>query len=95
MRVVYAEDRRDRRPMIRLSPRERDVLAILARGRSNAEIGEALGMRPATAKNYVYRLAETLGMTRIELAIWAHTHPAALKGEPAACEIHPPGSTAD
>ena len=95
MQIVYASGRRDQRLMVKLTPRERDVLALLARGRSNGEIGAALSMAPSTAKNYIYRLAEMLGMTRIELAIWAHTHPAALRGEPVDSEIHRPGSTAD
>lgn len=36
-----------------LTPRERQVLALLPRGLSNAELGRALGVAPATIKTYV------------------------------------------
>ncbi|HEV7437774.1 MAG TPA: response regulator transcription factor [Pseudorhizobium sp.] len=54
-----------RRPVIRpgdpgpldvLSHREREVLIEVARGKTNAEIGSALGMSPLTAKTHVSRI---------------------------------------
>jgi DNA-binding NarL/FixJ family response regulator len=36
-----------------LTPRERDVLHLLAQGRSNAEIGARLGLTRKTTSNYV------------------------------------------
>jgi len=44
-----------------LSDRERDVLAEVARGKTNAEIGEALFMSPLTAKTHVSRILGKLG----------------------------------
>jgi DNA-binding NarL/FixJ family response regulator len=44
------------RPAPRLSPRERQVLALLVEGRTQPEIAEALGISPATAKTHVARL---------------------------------------
>ena len=44
-----------------LTPREREVLALVGRGMSNAEIGEALTLSPATARTYVSRLLAKLG----------------------------------
>jgi DNA-binding NarL/FixJ family response regulator len=44
------------RPVPRLSPRERQVLALLVEGRTQAEIAEALKISPATAKTHVARL---------------------------------------
>ncbi len=44
-----------------LTDRERDVLAAVGRGLSNAEIGEALFMSPLTAKTHVSRLRSKLG----------------------------------
>jgi len=44
------------RPSPRLSPRERQVLALLVEGRTQPEIAAALGISPATAKTHVARL---------------------------------------
>ena len=90
MRVVHAEDRRDQRLMIRLSPRERDVLTHVAQGRTNVQIATALRIAPATAKNHVYRLSSATGLTRIELAVWAATNPEVLVGGAAATELRLP-----
>ena len=56
-----------------LSPREREVLVELARGRSNAEIGAVLFMSEATVKAHVTHLFTKLDRTnRVQLAILAH-----------------------
>ncbi len=49
-----------RGPLARLTGRQREVLMHLAQGRSNAEIAEALGMRPNTAKNHLKAILKTL-----------------------------------
>ena len=55
-----------------LSPREMDVLAWLARGKSNKEIGEVLHLSEITVRNYVSTILEKLHLNnRIELAIYA------------------------
>jgi DNA-binding NarL/FixJ family response regulator len=43
-------------PLDVLSEREREVLAQVARGKTNAEIGESLFMSPLTAKTHVSRI---------------------------------------
>jgi DNA-binding NarL/FixJ family response regulator len=43
-----------------LSPREREVLALVAEGRSNNEIGAALFISPITVRNHVSRILEKL-----------------------------------
>ncbi|RKN47860.1 response regulator transcription factor [Micromonospora endolithica] len=43
-----------------LTAREREVLAMIAAGRSNTEIGEALRMSPLTAKTHVSRIITKL-----------------------------------
>ncbi|GIG39343.1 response regulator [Cellulomonas phragmiteti] len=48
-------------PLDVLSEREREVLAEVARGRTNAEIGRSLYMSPLTAKTHVSRILGKLG----------------------------------
>jgi DNA-binding NarL/FixJ family response regulator len=56
-----------------LTPREIEVLAAVARGLSNAEIGEALYMSAATAKTHVGRLLTKLNVRdRTHLVIAAY-----------------------
>jgi DNA-binding NarL/FixJ family response regulator len=45
-----------------LSPREQEVLALLALGRTNAEIGEQLFLSVDTVKTYVRRVFAKLGV---------------------------------
>jgi DNA-binding NarL/FixJ family response regulator len=55
-----------------LSPREMDVLALVARGWSNKEIGQALNLSEITARNYVTTMLEKLHLrNRVELATYA------------------------
>lgn len=56
-----------------ITPREREVLLLVARGRSNAEIGEELHMSAATAKTHVSRLLAKLGARdRTQLVVIAY-----------------------
>jgi DNA-binding NarL/FixJ family response regulator len=56
-----------------LTPREREVLLAVARGRSNAEIAEDLHMSAATAKTHVSRLLAKLGARdRAQLVVIAY-----------------------
>lgn len=58
-----------------LSDREMDVLALLARGKTNAEIGQALNLSEKTIGNYVSTIFEKLGLNnRVELAAYAYEH---------------------
>lgn len=55
-----------------LSPREREVLRLIARGMENAEIADELGISPRTAKNHVSNILAKLGLpSRIQAAIYA------------------------
>jgi len=59
-------------PIEDLSPREHEVLRLVARGLENAEIAEELGISPRTAKNHVSNILVKLGMpSRIQAAIYA------------------------
>ncbi|KAB7836117.1 response regulator transcription factor [Streptomyces mobaraensis] len=58
-----------------LTDRERAVLTLLARGKSNAEIGAALLMGAATAKDHVSAILAKLGAAnRVQAAVLAHHH---------------------
>jgi DNA-binding NarL/FixJ family response regulator len=55
-----------------LSPRELEVLRLVARGLENSEIAAELGISPRTAKNHLSSILSKLGMdNRIQAAIYA------------------------
>ena len=54
-----------------LSPRERKVVALVAEGKSNAQIAMATGLSPSTVKDYVANACHKLGVEgRVGLAVW-------------------------
>lgn len=58
-----------------LSPREKEVLRLVAEGKSNKEIAGALNLSDITVRNYISNMLEKLGLTnRVELAAFALTH---------------------
>jgi DNA-binding CsgD family transcriptional regulator len=58
---------------LRLTPREREVLALVAEGRSNRQIGELLFMAESTAGVHVSNILAKLGVARrSEAAVVAH-----------------------
>jgi len=60
------------RPLDRLSPRELDVLTVLARGRSNREIARTLGIGEETVKAHVSNILAKLNLAdRTQAAIFA------------------------
>ena len=57
--------------LARLTEREREILALFARGLSYAQIAQVRGNKPLTIRNAVYRIQDKLGVgTRQELVVW-------------------------
>ena len=62
-------------PVEQVSPRELEVLRLIARGMENAEIGETLSISPRTAKNHVSSILAKLGLPgRVQAATYAVRH---------------------
>jgi DNA-binding NarL/FixJ family response regulator len=57
----YTDDKKDD-PLARLSAREREVLQLLAEGRTGAQIAERLSLSQKTVETYRARLVEKLGI---------------------------------
>lgn len=58
-----------------LTEREREVLRLVAAGRSNGEIARGLFLGEATVKTHVSKLLHKIGARdRIQLVVWAHEH---------------------
>lgn len=69
LRVVNAKGR----PL--LTPREEQVVALVADGQSNREVAAELGLSEHTIKKYLLRIFDKLGIsTRVELVLYAFSH---------------------
>jgi DNA-binding NarL/FixJ family response regulator len=72
---------RDAEGLERLTPREREVLTLVGRGHSNAEIAEQLVLSPLTAKTHVARLFAKLGARdRAQLVVTAYESGLVVRG---------------
>jgi DNA-binding NarL/FixJ family response regulator len=70
-RRMVATDRPNS-PLSRLSPRERQVLALLSRGWDNARIGRALFISQHTVRTHIHNILEKLGVhSKLEAATFA------------------------
>ena len=70
---VHAVDIDVRRRLDELTPRERQVLALIGQGRSNAEIAELLVIADSTAKTHVKRiLAKIDARDRAQAVVFAY-----------------------
>jgi DNA-binding CsgD family transcriptional regulator/class 3 adenylate cyclase len=75
---IVGSDREDvdaPRAPTNLSPREREVVVLIARGLSNRQIAEDLSISPATVERHVANILAKLGFhSRARIAAWAVAH---------------------
>ena len=64
MQLVKASTPAQRDLLAALSPQERRVLALIAEGRTNKEVGNELGLAEKTVKNYLSNVFDKLHVTR-------------------------------
>jgi DNA-binding NarL/FixJ family response regulator len=59
----------------RLTPRQRQILAMVCDGMANKDIAAELGIRHQVVKNYLRAILTAAGMcTRTELVVFAFSH---------------------
>ena len=73
------------RPEDALSPREQEVLRLVAEGRANKQIGRALGISERTVKSHLGSVFRQIGVTdRTSAALWARDHLSGLRTDDSA-----------
>ncbi len=73
LRHVRRQVRPESDPLAPLTPREREIAVLMARGATNAEISEQLFLSGNTVKTHVKAVLTKLGLPdRIQVVIWAY-----------------------
>lgn len=69
----HRERRRQAMEALRLTPRQMEVLRLVARGLGNDQVASRLGLSPYTVKNHVHNILERLGVNdRTEAVAYAY-----------------------
>jgi DNA-binding NarL/FixJ family response regulator len=69
---VFLDAQRTRRPAVELTPREEEVLALVAEGLANKQIARRLGISERTVKSHLTSVFQTIGVAdRTQAALWA------------------------
>ncbi len=72
---VLLDTQRAQQPAENLSPREAEVLALVATGLANKQIARRLGISERTVKAHLTSVFQQLGVTdRTQAALWAREH---------------------
>lgn len=72
-RAAVIRDTAEALEEVRMTPREREVIALIASGKSNKEIAQALNIATHTVKSHVRNLMEKLALhSRLQVAVYAH-----------------------
>jgi DNA-binding NarL/FixJ family response regulator len=75
LQAMKRDPEKIRSPAASLTPRQREILQLLAEGRSAKEIGAALGISARTVEFHKYQMMESLGLrTNAELVHFAIKH---------------------
>ncbi len=71
--AASATDAEPQQPLSPLTTREEEILLVVARGLTNAEVAQELHVSLSTVKTHVTSLMNKLGSrNRVELAVWAY-----------------------
>ena len=74
-KVAVSRGREAALEMVRMTQREREVIALIAVGLSNKEIAQRLGVATDTVKSHVRNVMEKLALhSRLQIAAYAHSH---------------------
>jgi DNA-binding NarL/FixJ family response regulator len=76
-KAVQAPDRVGARVLQRLTPKELQIVSLVAEGAKNREIADQLGTKEQVVKNYLRSIYDKTGVSdRLELALFTIHHPA-------------------
>jgi DNA-binding NarL/FixJ family response regulator len=74
-KVAVSRGREAALESVRMTQREREVIALIAVGLSNKEIAHRLGIATDTVKSHVRNVMEKLALhSRLQIAAYAHSH---------------------
>jgi DNA-binding NarL/FixJ family response regulator len=74
-KVAVSRGREAALESVRMTQREREVIALIAVGLSNKEIAQRLGIATDTVKSHVRNVMEKLALhSRLQIAAYAHSH---------------------